>query len=47
MGNVFDSQSSGSGSGTGRMMDEKHLTNWRILEWVNRSIKGLERENFK
>jgi hypothetical protein len=31
MGNVFDSQSSGSGSGAGRMMDEKHLTNWRIL----------------
>ena len=31
MGNVFDPQSSGFGSGTGRMMDEKHLTNWRIL----------------
>ena len=30
MGNVFDSQSSGSGPGTGGMMDEKLLTNWRI-----------------
>jgi hypothetical protein len=31
MGNVFDSKSSVSGSGTGRVMDEKHLTKWRIL----------------
>jgi len=30
MGNVFDSQSSSSGAGTGRIMDEKLLTNWRI-----------------
>jgi hypothetical protein len=30
MGNVFDSQSSSSGVGTGGMMDEKLLTNWRI-----------------
>ena len=29
MGNVFDSQSSSSGAGTGRIMDEKLLTNWR------------------
>ncbi|MBW2467239.1 MAG: hypothetical protein JRF02_08060 [Deltaproteobacteria bacterium] len=31
MGNVFDTEAVNPGFVTGRMMDEKHLTNWRIL----------------